>query len=339
MSTFEGRAALMALVLGGCTTTTTTTTTTAVYPYDEAYLTGATYTADLIYAGDYWADDWTTSTLYTSFVGAIPLPIEPMPDGGAHLDGGGLVLLDAGSTTSGPGMGIAGAIESLARGASVCPGEVTVTPKTSAAVCRDSSASQERSGVTIVFNGCTIGQSQIDGMVDVATVRSVAGGACDGSTSVLSKTTLTVTNLSIRLPGGAGIVIPSEIATSTASAPPQQMPQAVMATSAGELQVFDASGRMIADLTTQGSWTFSQPNAQSYAVDGTQTVHEAGNATATVTETGVTRSGGCCRPTAGTVVVDRSGGASPGKVTWQFSPSCGEVTRNGAKVTLSACLQ
>jgi len=48
-------------------------------------------------------------------------------------------------------------------------------------------------------------------------------------------------------------------------------------------------------------------------------------------------SASCCRPTAGTVNIDRTGGQLPGTATWTFGPSCGTVMRNAVTVTLPAC--
>jgi hypothetical protein len=324
--------ALAALLLGSCGSTTTAT---AVYPYDEAYVYTTYYPTDVMYSSYYWADDWNYSTVYYYFISSLPVPAGLTA---VSHDGGSTV--DAGSTASGSATGIASAVESLARGMSVCPGQVTVTPKNSPPACLDSTKSQERSGVTIVFNGCAVGQSHIDGMIDVAVVRTASDATCAASTSIMSQTTLTVTNLSVRQSNGAGIMIPSQTATLTSTYPYRQNAQTVMATSTAELQVFDSTGKMTADLGTQGTDTLSLPDAQSYSIDGTAMVSDkAGSATATITKTGVTRSGGCCRPTGGTVVVDRTGGSSPGKTTWQFGPTCGDALRNGSKVTLPACLQ
>jgi hypothetical protein len=63
-----------------------------------------------------------------------------------------------------------------------------------------------------------------------------------------------------------------------------------------------------------------------------------GNGTATITRSGLTRSGGCCRPTGGSVTVNRTGGIAPGQHDWSFGPSCGTVTRDGTTATMPECL-
>jgi len=96
---------------------------------------------------------------------------------------------------------------------------------------------------------------------------------------------------------------------------------------------------MIADLTYTGMDTVTFSGNSSYSVDGTTTVKEKnGPASATINEQGVTRSDGCCRPTAGTVTINRTGGPQPGTATWTFGPSCGAVMRNNVSAMLPACI-
>jgi hypothetical protein len=107
----------------------------------------------------------------------------------------------------------------------------------------------------------------------------------------------------------------------------------------GELQIFNNGGTMLSDHTFMGDNTFTFSGTQSYSVSGTTTIQEKnGNATATLTRNGLTRSAGCCRPTSGTMSVNRMGGLFPGQADWSFGPSCGQVERNGASATMPACL-
>ena len=105
------------------------------------------------------------------------------------------------------------------------------------------------------------------------------------------------------------------------------------------MQLFDSAGAMASDLTFMGDNTFTFSGTQSYSVSGTTTVSEKnGNATATLTRTNLTRSGGCCRPTSGSISVNRQGGILPGQADWSFGPSCGQVERNGTTATMPSCL-
>jgi hypothetical protein len=105
------------------------------------------------------------------------------------------------------------------------------------------------------------------------------------------------------------------------------------------MQIFGSTGTMISDLTYTGMDTVTLSGNSSYSVDGTTTVQEKnGPASATINKQGLTRSGGCCRPTGGSVVINRTGGASPGTATWTFGPSCGAVMRNNVSAMLPACI-
>jgi hypothetical protein len=75
-----------------------------------------------------------------------------------------------------------------------------------------------------------------------------------------------------------------------------------------------------------------------YTVDGTMMVKDKNGATATVTTMGLTRGGGCCRPTGGSFTINRTGGSNPGQSTWTFGPSCGTVMRDNQTVSLPACI-
>ena len=88
-----------------------------------------------------------------------------------------------------------------------------------------------------------------------------------------------------------------------------------------------------------GDSSFTFAGGQSYTVDGTTTVKDkVGNASATVMRQGLVRSGGCCRPTGGSISVDRTGGTFPGQTTWEFGPSCGQVQRNNATAQMPTCM-
>jgi len=96
---------------------------------------------------------------------------------------------------------------------------------------------------------------------------------------------------------------------------------------------------MISDLTYTAMDTVTFSGNNSYSVDGTSSVKEKnGSASATITQQGLTRSGGCCRPTGGSAIIDRTGGSNPGTATWTFGPSCGTVMRNDTTAMLPACI-
>ena len=293
----------------GCTDTGTVSTTG--YVYDDAYLYTTYYPADVAYASSYWA--------------------YPYALGGFYYFGE-----DAAQTT--PHTGVAAAIKALARGEQVCPGQVTVSEKTSAVVCATNAAAA-RAGATITFNNCNANGGVINGSIDITGTATASDQSCSATTMISLMHTSTFTNLSFATTDGRKIVIPNATNTGMTDFTFGATPTTTTINSNGELQLFDTSGTMSADLTFMGDNSFTFSGTQSYAVNGTTTVSEkSGGATATLTKMNLTRSGGCCRPTSGSVSVDRSGGIAPGQADWSFGPSCGQVERNGTSATMPACI-
>jgi hypothetical protein len=330
MSAFGGAAVLLA---GGCSSGTATT----AYAYEDPYVYSTYYPADVAYSSYYYADTWDYNTWYYYYVGPSPV------GGDAGVLDAGSGAIDAGATDGGASNtvhGVIGAIEALARGQEVCPGHVTVTPKNTAPACDDGMTTSERNGATLDFSGCEVGKVMIDGTIDLAINRTASEPSCSSNTVISLMATLTVTNLSVARSGGTKLVVPTQTVTGTTSYMFGHPPTTIQANDMGELQTFDSSGTMQNDLTFTGQDTYTLNGNQSYTVDGTTMLQEKNDpsVTSTVTKTGLTRSGGCCRPTAGTVVIDRMGGAHPGTTTWGFGPTCGAVTRNRVSVSLPTCI-
>jgi hypothetical protein len=288
------------------------------YAYEDAYLYDGYYPADVAYASYYWADAWDYSYYY--YLRSAP------------------VAAAAAAPTTGR-MGVVGAIQALARGEQVCPGQVTVTEKKAAPACAGPNADEVRNGVTISFNGCQTSDGTINGNIDVQSNRSASEQTCSATTIITLGHTSTITNLSFTLASGAKLVIPNQTNTGTTSYTFGQSATTAEIMSNGELQIFNSAGTMLSDHTFMGNNTFTFPGNQSYSVSGTTNVQEKnGNGSATITRNGLTRSGGCCRPTGGTMTVNRTGGLAPGEHDWSFGPSCGTVTRDGVTATMPACL-
>jgi hypothetical protein len=358
----------LTLIAAGTSSCTDNTTTVPAYAYDDYYLYSAYYPADVAYAGYYWADSWYYPGFYyaAAYGGGSS---GGTANGGGNSsgvtggNGGGVVggaagttgaggtggAVSGGGTTGTAGTGgttgtttrtaLATVIEALARGENVCPGQVTVTEKFATPACAGGTATQERNGVTIAFNGCLTSGQTISGTFDVQSNRSASAQACTSSTVITLGHTTTITNLSIAGPNGK-IVIPSHTDTGMTTYTFGQAPTSLnVMTSNGEIQFFNSAGTLVSDLAYNGSDTYTFPGNSSYSVDGTDTVQEKnGSASATVTKMGLTRSNGCCRPTGGSVTIDRTGGNAPGQATWSFGPSCGAVMRNNTGVTLPGCI-
>jgi hypothetical protein len=315
------------------------------YTYEDAYLYDSYYPADVAYAGYYWADAWDYSTFYgylyggnggtTGTAGTTGTTGTAGNTGTAGTGGTGGTTANSSNTGR---LGIVGAIEALARGETVCPGQVTVTEKKAAPAC-DANGDEVRNGVNIAFNNCQVSGGTINGSLDVISNRAASEQTCSATTIITLGHTSTITNLSFTLANGAKLVIPTQTNTGETKYGFGQAPTTTKITTNGELQIFNSAGSMLSDHTFMGDNTFTFSGNQSYSISGTTNVQEKnGNGTATITKSGLTRSGGCCRPTGGSVSVNRTGGIAPGQHDWSFGPSCGTVTRDGTTATMPECL-
>jgi hypothetical protein len=325
---------------------TSTGTATVAYAYDDPYLYSAYYPADVAYASYYYAYPWNYTTFYY-YLGAYG------PSGNAGTAGTSGTTSGAAGTsgtagasgtggTSGTAVathsGVAAAIEALARGQQVCPGQVTVSEKTAPSICV-SNAGGMRAGATITFNNCAAPGGTINGMIVVQGTATASDQTCSATTMITVMHTSTFTNLSIKVADGRTLAIPNQTNTGMTTFTFGQSPTTTNITSNGELQIMDSAGAMQSDLTFMGESMFTFSGSQSYKVDGTTTVQDKnGGASATITRQGLVRSGGCCRPTGGTLTVDRTGGSSPGQASWSFGPSCNQIMRNGTSATMPTCM-
>jgi hypothetical protein len=372
-----GALTLLAIGAGACTDGTTTTVAYAYdnpyvystyYPVDTAYA-GYYWADSWNYYSFYYAAVDVNATGLTSISagpdalygtgGASGAAGARGTGGAAGARGTGGANGAAGANGSGGANGAAGAngsggaggsgamtaraslasvIEALARGQNVCPGQVTVTEKMATPACAGGNATQERNGVTLVFNNCVVSGATINGTFDVLSNRAASEQTCSATTTITLGHTTTITNLSISNSEGK-IVIPSQTDTGMTTYTFGQTPTSTAFNTTGEMQIFGANGTMISDLTYTGMDTVTFSGNSSYSVDGTTTVQEKnGSASAKITKQGLTRSGGCCRPTGGSATIDRTGGPNPGTATWTFGPSCGAVMRNNTSAMLPACI-
>ena len=192
--------------------------------------------------------------------------------------------------------------------------------------------------MTIVFNACVVSGATISGTFDVVSNRSASEQTCSTTTTITLGHTTTITNLTVSDANGK-IFIPSQTDTGMTTYTFGQTPTSIAFNTTGEMQIFDNAQTMQGDLTYTGMDTVTLSGNSSYSVDGTMTVQEKnGPASATITKKGLTRSSSCCRPTGGTVTIDRTGGNHPGQANWTFGPSCGTVMRNNVTATLPACI-
>jgi hypothetical protein len=323
----------LALGSAGCGTSTTTATT-ADTAYEDSYATAYNYSAGVAYAGVYAG-------------GAVGYGIYLATPGGAvssaKTDGGPGRSVDGGVTVgSGPRQAVDQAISTLANGGTICPGQATMTTQTGTPACATLGTTSARTGLNIVFRGCQLpGGGTVDGTVDVKLTRSASDTTCNAATTITLGYTETLTNLTYTGTGGAKLVIPNDMSTATLNFPLATTPATVTIASNGELQIIAADGTTSSDRTFNGSQIFSSISTtdQSYTVGGMLTVNDKStNATTTMTGTALAHTTSCCRPTGGTLSVNRTGGAAPGQHTWTFTSTCGSAMLDGKAVTLPDCL-
>ncbi|HVY39186.1 MAG TPA: hypothetical protein VHM31_14675 [Polyangia bacterium] len=309
----------LALHAAGCIESAATNVT----PYEDAYLYASYYPDAITYAAYGWADNWDSRAVTLASAGATPV----VSDGGANAG--------VGTHTA---SGLAGAIQALASGQTVCPGQVSVVAKTAPPACTGATPPSVRNGVTLTFTACALGTETVDGVVDLTSSRSASDAVCAPTTTLTLRSTLTLTGVTIQPAVGGRIVIPSQSVTTTATYTYGLTPTTVQAIQSGEIQIFDVSGVLKADITFDGSGTFSFGDGSSFIVDGTASYQDTVGAMATITKDNLVRTAGCCRPTAGAVVVDRIGGPRPARTTWSFGPTCGVAGRDRMRTELPACV-
>ncbi|HXJ22978.1 MAG TPA: hypothetical protein VMT03_22355 [Polyangia bacterium] len=347
-TTILGASFATLLLLGGNTGCESTTASDVAY--EDAYAGSYYYPADVAVAGAYGVG-WGYGLYYdTAVADAMPSHFGNGGNGGTGIGGGGGIGGSGGSGGSGGAGGSLGsgtisvrsavgeAIRLAASGADVCGGNATFTRTTSstASVCGISAA-----GFNLVFSSCTLaGGGTVDGTVGAQVTFNASDTNCNSATMLNVSYTGTVTNLTYTGTGGGKIVIPSQTDMATIQTSLGAAPATIGMMSSGEIQRIDGSGTTTSDLTFTGNRTFSAisfPN-QTYTVDGTVNFTDKSGGTGTVTASGLVHDNSCCKPTAGTLSINRMGGSHSGSHSWTFSSSCGTATLDGKTVTLPACL-
>jgi hypothetical protein len=309
LSSLKSALVALAALATGITCTGTTTTT-----YYDPYLYTYYYPADVAYSTYYWTDAWVYSDVYYSQTEQQQTPIPTR-------------------------WTVGNAIRALARGDNtVCPGHVTVTPKMSPSACN--AGQMVRSGVTIVFNACTLsGGGTVDGTIDVSAMQNASDPACaQGSTITVTHTT-TITNLAYKGSGGLRLVIPSQTDTGTNTFNVGETPAMVSINSTGRFQYFDTSNKLVQDQNFNGTRTFKfAGSTMAYSVDGLINLKDnTSTMTSTITASGLTRTNDCCYPTGGNLHIARMTGSTTDQHSYTFGPTCGAATQDSNTTTLATC--
>ena len=287
------------------------------YYYDYYYPYAYYYPVDLSYSSVYYTDAWLYSDWY-------------------YAEAPQTIAQD--NTWSGVGS----FIRALARGESICPGQVTITPKMSPPACQMGDTTSVRSGANLVFNGCkTPNGGTLEGTIDITANRTATEQVCSASTKITLSHTTTITNFSYTAPNGSRLVIPTQTDTGTNTYTYGETPTRFSFESTGRLQLYAASGGALgADLTHNGARTVSYSSAnKSYSVSGIAAVEEArSGGRATLAGDQLTRVTDCCAPVSGMLRVSRTGGTNPGEHTWSFGPACGQTTLDGTAREQPICM-
>jgi hypothetical protein len=329
-----------------------TSSGTVSYATTDPWVYTAYYPADVAYSSVYWTSDWAYAGLYATY----PTAVVSNSDGGTTTtvvtkdagtttttDAGTTTTTDAGTTTGGVLTTAGDAIRALARGESVCPGQITVTPKTAPPPCTGWPKTSTRAGVTIVFNGCqTAGGATLNGMVDVTSTKTASSATCQSATSITLSHTTTITNLSYTNASGGHLMIPSQTGSGQTTYTFGETPASVALSFKGQLQITNAgSSTVTSDHNYNGNLTFSfGGSSTSYNVNGglTATDNLSAGVGATLTITGLERVTSCCRPVGGSINIVQTSSTGPGNHLVTFGPSCGEAMLDGTTATLPACL-
>jgi hypothetical protein len=297
--------------------------TSAAYDssYYDPYVYYTYYPTDVYYSSYYWTDPYYY--YYSSLADGV--------SGDAGVDGGS----NAGRQSVGD------AIRALARGEDVCANQVTVTPKTASNPCPGTGADTIRSGVTLVFNQCNLPNGgTLDGTIDVQSTRTASDATCVATTTITVSHTTTITNLAYTGPSGRRFVVPNETGTGTTTFVNGQRPATAASTFSGRMQIFGNGGATpAADQAFNGDVMLTPgANGGSYTMDGAVTLDDQlKSGMTTLTATGITRSGDCCRPTAGSITYLRTGQMPGGPHTWSFHPGCGMATFDGNSTDVAPC--
>jgi hypothetical protein len=324
-----------------------TSSGTVSYATTDPYVYTAYYPADVAYSSVYWTSDWAYAGLYATYPavvtttdGGTTTTVIPI-DAGTKIDAGS--TSDAGAPSGGTITTAGDVIRALARGEAVCPGQITVTPKTAPPPCTGWPKTTTRAGVTIVFNGCqTPGGATLNGMIDVTSTKTASSATCQAATSITLSHTTTVTNLSYTNSSGGRLIIPSQTGSGMTTYTFNETPASVALSFKGELQLYpDGSTTINSDQNYMGNLTFTfGGSSASYTVNGGLTVTDniTAGVGATLTLTGLERVTTCCRPVGGTINIVQTSSTGPGNHLLTFGPSCGEAMIDGTTATLPTCL-
>jgi hypothetical protein len=229
------------------------------------------------------------------------------------------------------------ALRDLALGEGICPGQVTVTTERATAPCDIGGGGSVPVSTSIHFDGCRLSAGgQLDGSLSVEAAQKLSDSNCDAGTSIDVSYTSTTRNLVYTAPNGSRIELPQLTRTGSYTRSLGLPPTTLRVSSEGRIERYDEKGTALAKTNFTGAQMLTLlPEDGGFRVDGTLMLNDSVSERSSVgNSAGLTRTDGCCYPTAGSIDVARSDGEDE---SWSFGPSCGDISVNGHRVTPKEC--
>ena len=274
---------------------------------DNSYLYYGYYPADVYYSGYAWTGGGFYYLEYgrggpsTGSAGSTGTSTGAAGSTGTSTGGTG-----GGTTTASGDMTMGDVLRAMARGESVCPNQVTITPKMTPNACATDGTGMSRGRVRWCSTAAEIPNgSRFDGTVDVSSTRTY-DPACPAGTMVTFQNMTTITNLTRTTANGSKILIPNSSGTDT---PPAGRRRGTGAGRRSNLtvevpcEVVGVGGNVNANRTFSSDLTITTTsNRSSSTINGTTTVEDPkqpGYDDADVSEPA--RSDACCGRRSGTM--------------------------------------
>jgi hypothetical protein len=229
------------------------------------------------------------------------------------------------------------ALQALASGQDICPGQVTVTQRGNTAPCANGGDAVP-SSTSIVFRGCQLRDGgRLDGSLQIGVAQIARDIDCDSSTLVDVRYASTAINLRYTSPTGDRVMLPTLMVTGAYTrALGGGYPASIDVTVDGQIYRSDEDDDVEQQLVVSGTQTLVPLGPGSgYRLSGTLTMTDrAHQRSCTASSNDLTRNEGCRHPTSGSIDVEHSDGTTH---QWAFGPHCGDFSLEGNRTSMSDC--
>src|SRR6185295_17124833 len=177
---------------------------------------------------------------------------------------------------------------------------------------------------------------KLDGSLKVDASQTLSDTNCDTGTSIDVSYTSTTTNLVYTAPNGSRIELPLLTRKGSYTRRLGSPPSTLTVSSEGRIERYDEKVEALAKTRFTGAQMLTLlPANAGFRVDGTLMLEDSVSERSSVgNSASLTRTEGCCYPTAGSIDVARSDGDDE---NWSFGPNCGDISVNGHHVTPKEC--